>query len=107
GAGTGGTTTRLLPKLIPFQDHINQYLYTDLSKAFLLHAEDKYVKNYPYVVPQLFDVTKPLLKQGINPDSYDVVIATNVLHATPNIRETLQNAKAALHQSGIIVINEI
>ena len=107
GAGTGGTTEGLLPKLIPFQDHIDQYLYTDLSKAFLLHAENKFVKDYPYVVPQLFDVTKPLLGQGINPDSYDVVIATNVLHATPSIRETLQNAKATLHRSGIIVINEI
>ena len=94
GAGTGGTTVGLLPKLVPFQGHIDQYLYTDLSKAFLLHAEDKFVKDCPYLVPQLFDVTKPPLEQGINPDSYDVVIATNVLHATPNIRETLQNAKA-------------
>ena len=107
GAGTGGTTDKLLPQLIPFQDNIDQYLYTDVSKAFLLHAQSKYVKKYSYVVPQLFDVAKSLSEQGIKLDSYDIIIATNVLHSTPNIRETIRNAKSALHQSGIIVINEL
>ena len=38
---------------------------------------------------------------------YDVVIAANVLHATKSIRRTLQNTKATLRKSGLIVLNEI
>ena len=107
GAGTGGTTEGLLAKLTPYQKNIGQYFYTDLSKAFLLHAEDKYVKEYPFVVPKIFDITRSPLEQGIDLDDIDVVIATNVLHATPKIRQTLQHAKQLLHRHGIIAINEI
>lgn len=35
GAGAGGTTAGLLARLRPFQDHIQEYCYTDISKAFL------------------------------------------------------------------------
>src|SRR4029079_4550141 len=34
-------------------------------------------------------------------------IATNVLHATRDIRQTLRNAKAALHTRGVLLLNEI
>ena len=35
-----------------------------------------------------------------------MAIATNVLHATRNIREALRNAKAALKRNGLLVLNE-
>ncbi len=34
GAGTGGTSSTLFKKLRPYQNHIQEYCYTDLSKAF-------------------------------------------------------------------------
>ncbi len=43
----------------------------------------------------MFDVTKPVVEQGLI-RGYDVVIASNVLHATPVLRETLRNTKALL-----------
>jgi hypothetical protein len=49
----------------------------------------------------------PPALQEIAPGSYDVVVATNVLHATKDIRRTLRNAKAALKANGLIVLNEI
>src|SRR6266511_3389281 len=105
GAGAGGTTTTLLPLLQRFP--IDEYCYTDISKAFLMYAEEQYQPRFPALTTAIFDVSKPLALQSIPSDHYDVVIAANVLHATPNIRETLRNAKAALKNQGVLLLNEI
>ncbi len=107
GAGTGGTTAALLPMLREFGDAIEEYCYTDLSKAFLLHAEDVYQPQFPAIRTAIFNVGKPLAGQAVPANSYDVVIATNVLHATSNMRETMRNAKAALKRNGLLLVNEI
>lgn len=107
GAGTGGTTAGLLAQLRPFQNNIVEYCYTDLSKAFLQHAEREYAPEHSYIVTRIFDVEKPLAEQGIQANHYDLVIAANVLHATKNIRNTLRNAKASLRKHGLIFLNEM
>ncbi|WP_349594246.1 SDR family NAD(P)-dependent oxidoreductase [Azospirillum argentinense] len=107
GAGTGGTTSMVLPYLDVHRDRIAEYAYTDLSKAFLFHAESRFVGAHPFVRPMLFDVEKPPAAQGIDTQAYDLVIATNVLHATRNIRDTLDNAKAVLRGNGLLLLNEI
>ncbi|SKB15922.1 hypothetical protein PL11201_80232 [Planktothrix sp. PCC 11201] len=107
GAGTGGTSAGLLAQLRPFQNNIAEYCYTDISQAFLQHAQREYAPTYPYIITQIFDVEKPLAEQGIQPNHYDLVIAANVLHATKNIRNTLRNAKAILRKHGLIFLNEI
>ncbi|GCF07146.1 hypothetical protein KDI_07100 [Dictyobacter arantiisoli] len=107
GAGTGATTTRVLKKLQPYQFALQEYCYSDLSKAFLLHAEQAYGAHYPYMNYQIFNVEQPVAAQGIAAGTYDLVIATNVLHATRDIRQTLRNAKAALRSGGLLLINEI
>ncbi|KZN30456.1 hypothetical protein N480_05745 [Pseudoalteromonas luteoviolacea S2607] len=105
GAGTGGTTRTVLPALAQWQ--IEEYAYTDLSKAFFNHAKAQYQTDYPFIDTKYFDISKPLAGQNIEVGSYDVVIATNVLHATVDIKNTLQNAKACLKQGGILLINEV
>ena len=107
GAGTGGTTAALLPMLREFGDAIVEYCYTDLSKAFLLHADETYKPHFPAINTAIFDVSRPLNGQAVSPNRYDAVIATNVLHATPNMRETMRNAKAVLKRNGILLVNEI
>ncbi|KZN49097.1 non-ribosomal peptide synthetase [Pseudoalteromonas luteoviolacea] len=105
GAGTGGTTRSVLPALKPWQ--VEEYAYTDLSKAFFNHAKAQYQTDYPFVDTKYLDISKPLAGQNIDIGSYDVVIATNVLHATADIKNTLQNAKACLKQGGVLLINEV
>ncbi|MCP5003007.1 MAG: SDR family NAD(P)-dependent oxidoreductase, partial [Planctomycetes bacterium] len=107
GAGTGGTTAKLLPMLQEFSEFIEEYCYTDLSKAFLMHAEEKYKPEFSALTTSIFDASRPLAGQSIVRDHYDFVIAANVLHATPNIRETIRNAKATLKNRGILLINEM
>jgi polyketide synthase PksN len=105
GAGTGATTRVLLPRLQGFP--IAEYCFTDVSRAFLIHAEQHYQSQFPKVTTAIFDVSKPLCSQAIAADHYDFAIAANVLHATPNIRETVRNVKAALRNQGVLLLNEI
>ncbi|HWU88504.1 MAG TPA: SDR family NAD(P)-dependent oxidoreductase, partial [Kofleriaceae bacterium] len=107
GAGTGGTSAAVFERLRAYRDLVGEYCYTDLSKAFLLHAESQYGANNPYLTCKLFDVERALGGQGIEVGAYDLVIATNVLHATRRIRHTVRNAKAALRRHGLLLLNEM
>ncbi|UII31931.1 SDR family NAD(P)-dependent oxidoreductase [Fulvivirga ulvae] len=107
GAGTGGTSAVIFNRLQPYKVSIEKYCYTDLSKAFFFHAEKNYLPDNPYITCQRLDIEQPVDDQGIEVGTYDLVIATNVLHATRDIRRTLRNAKAVLHQEGYILINEL
>ncbi|MDB6040394.1 MAG: polyketide synthase, partial [Verrucomicrobiales bacterium] len=86
--------------------NLTEYCYTDLSKAFLIHAEERFVPDYPYVVPRIFDVTKSIVDQNIESQRYDLVIAANVLHATPDIRRAVRNAKSVLRKHGVLMLYE-
>ncbi len=107
GAGTGGTTAGLLAKLQPFLTHIDEYCYTDISRAFLIHGEQRFGPENPFFNTAIFDVEEPVAGQNIKANHYDLVIASNVLHATRNLRDTLRNAKAALTRHGLLIVNEI
>ncbi len=112
GAGTGGTTSVILPRLQPFAGAIEEYCYTDLSRAFLLHAQEHYAPGRPFLSMRIFNVEKPLAAQagadtGVSADRYDFIVAANVLHATKDIRNTLRNAKAALQTNGVLLLNEL
>ena len=105
GAGTGATTAVVLPRLRPFQEHIQNYCFSDISKAFLLHAQKHFGTAYPFLECRLWNIEQPPAAQGID-TGYDIAIAVNVLHATQNIRRTLRNAKAALKPKGILIVSE-
>ncbi|MFF5360415.1 SDR family NAD(P)-dependent oxidoreductase [Streptomyces scabiei] len=107
GAGTGGGSQKVLQRLEPLASHVEIYCYTDLSRSFLMHAEQEYGPAYPYLDYRLLDIEKPLAPQGVELGSFDLVLATNVLHATRDIRRTLRNAKAALKENGVLLANEL
>ncbi|GAA3036182.1 hypothetical protein GCM10020000_12230 [Streptomyces olivoverticillatus] len=107
GAGTGGTSVGMFAALRPFRDRIETYTYTDLSKAFLNRAQATFGPDVPYLDCVRFDAEAPLAGQGIPAGSFDLVIAANVLHATRDTRNTLQNAKAALRDGGWLLLNEL
>jgi len=107
GAGTGGTSATVFERLKEYTKSIGEYCYTDVSRAFLLYGEKEYGIQNPYLTYKIFDVGSPLLQQQIAEGFYDIVIATNVLHATKKIRETLRNAKALLKDKGVLLLNEL
>jgi acyl carrier protein/SAM-dependent methyltransferase len=107
GAGTGGTTTPLVEALAPHAAHIERYVFSDISRSFVLLAEQDYAPRAPYMRFAVCDVERPLAAQGVEAGSFDMVIAANVLHATRDIRTTLRNAKGALKRNGLLVLNEV
>ncbi|GGR19850.1 hypothetical protein GCM10010219_25800 [Streptomyces netropsis] len=107
GAGTGGTTATLMRRLKPYARNIGEYCYTDMSNAFLIHGTREFGEENPFLRCRLFDAGKPVAEQGFTEGAYDLVVATNVLHATRDIRESLRNAKALMKPGAAVVINEI
>ncbi|MFF0826322.1 SDR family NAD(P)-dependent oxidoreductase [Brevibacillus sp. NPDC003359] len=107
GAGTGGTSALLLSRFSPYQSAIQEYCYTDISKSFLRHAKKEYGVQYPYLTYQQLNIEESIADQNLAAGSYDLVVATNVLHATRNIRQTLRNTKALLKSKGVLLLNEI
>jgi SAM-dependent methyltransferase/acyl carrier protein len=102
GAGTGGTTSALLP-ILPAGRTL--YWFTDVSRFFLNHAEQKF-KGYPFLRFGLLDVEKAPLEQGYGEHGFDVVLAANVLHATRDLNETIQNLSKLLAFGGIALLCE-
>ncbi|AEI40434.1 SDR family NAD(P)-dependent oxidoreductase [Paenibacillus mucilaginosus] len=107
GAGTGGTSSLLFEKLRPYRAHIQEYCYTDISKAFLHHAERTYGPDHPYLTYKLYNVEEPFTGSQGPTGVFDVAVATNVLHATRNIRRTIRHAKSLLKPAGMLLINEL
>ncbi len=107
GAGTGGTSAIVFKKLSPYKAAIEEYLYTDLSKAFFFHAEQNYIPDNPYIVCHRLDVEQPIEAQGIKLGSYDLVLSTNALHATKDIRRTMMHAKASMRKDAILIVSEM
>ncbi|MCC1493267.1 SDR family NAD(P)-dependent oxidoreductase [Cognatishimia sp. F0-27] len=107
GAGTGGTANRVFARLAPYAAHIAEYRYTDLSRSFLIHAKQRFGPTTPYLETGVFDIGRDPAGQGIAEGAYDIAIATNVLHATPDILTSLRHVKATLGHGGLILINEL
>ena len=107
GAGTGGTTGVVLSRLQPYVDHIEEYSYTDLSNAFLDHAQKQYAPGHPFLKTRIFNMEAPAAALDIDRGAYDVIIATNAIHAACRVRQPLRNIKAILKKHGILLLNEM
>jgi polyketide synthase PksN len=106
GAGTGGTTVSVLPALAGHGDRV-RYTYTDISRGFTRYGADRYGGEYPFLDTALLDIERRPATQGIAEGAYDVVLATNVLHATARIDRTLANARSLLRPGGVIILLEV
>ena len=98
GAGTGSTAAVLLP-VLPAGRTV--YEFTDLSDVFLSHGQRKFA-SYPFVRYKLLNIEKPV--DALH--HYDVVVATNVLHATHDIRATIANVREHLAPGGLLILTE-
>lgn len=106
GAGTGATSGTLFTAIRPYGDQI-RYTYSDISLSFVQYGREQFAADNPYVEFKTLDIEKDPLEQGYQGGEYDLVIATNVLHATRNIRNTLRNIKWLLKSNGWLILNEV
>ncbi len=108
GAGTGGTTDIVLRELLTQRGNppYSQYTFTDISEGFFPQAMEKfgYAPNMEY---KTFDVSLDPADQGFEPATYDLVLATNVIHATPICSSLYQNIRPLLKADGHLVLCEV
>jgi microcystin synthetase protein McyG len=102
GAGTGGTTSYILPHLDRNQV---EYTFTDIGLLFTTRAQEKF-RDYPFVQYQVLDIEADPVIQGFDSHHYNVVIAANVLHATTSLKEALLHVRQLLAPGGILVLYE-
>ncbi|WP_373526928.1 amino acid adenylation domain-containing protein [Nostoc sp.] len=102
GAGTGAVTREILPVLPPEN---TTYVYTDISQYFL-HIGQQDFGNYCFLETALFNLEQPPQEQGYELHSFDVIIAGGVIHATRNIRESLENVRSLLTPNGLLLFVE-
>lgn len=102
GAGTGGTSTAILPVL---RGRCSEYVYSDISPAFLARAAERF-REYPFLRTAAFDVERRNDEQGLPEGHFDLVIAANVLHATEDIRVAVANAGRLARPGGLLLFIE-
>lgn len=109
GAGTGGTSKSVLEKISRFVDDKEdiRYCYTDISKYFTLFGRKTFYDRYPILDFGLLDINGSPADQGFELGQYDIIFATNVIHATRDIANSISNARSLLKKNGIIIINEL
>ncbi|MEU5165861.1 SDR family NAD(P)-dependent oxidoreductase [Streptomyces mutomycini] len=105
GAGTGGTTATVLAALAPHADGI-EYVFTDVSPAFVRKARNRFGEQYPFTRFEVLDIEADPAGQGLTPGAHDVVLATNVLHATRRLSDTLTWTKRLLGRGGALLLVE-
>jgi SAM-dependent methyltransferase len=56
---------------------------------------------------ETLDINDYPAAQGFAPHSYDIIVASNVLHATKNLKETMKNVRSLLRPGGYLLISEL
>ncbi|MFJ2773110.1 SDR family NAD(P)-dependent oxidoreductase [Streptomyces sp. NPDC087300] len=107
GAGTGGTSERVLRglKAAGHGDHV-EYVYTDVSDGFVRHGRRRFGADHPFAGFRALDIERDPQEQGFGTGEYDLVLGTNVFHATRGIDRTLAHTKRLLRTNGVLVVNE-
>jgi SAM-dependent methyltransferase len=103
GAGVGAVLGRSLA-LLRRRD-IEEYWFTDLGQTFLLNARSEY-GEIPWLRFARIDIDVPLWNQGLQPESFDVVIGVNVLHVAKELRRSLHEIRRTLKADGYLILAE-
>lgn len=107
GGGTGSATRVLLPALNGDKLYrgYGKYTFTDITSSFLATAADNF-RQHTSVEFRTFDMETPPAEQGYQAE-HDLVIASNVIHATSDIVRTLRHIRATLKPGGRLALFEL
>jgi SAM-dependent methyltransferase len=104
GAGTGGTTKEVLRIL---EGAFATYNYTDVSAGFFPAAREEFKSWETQMQFQVLDIEDDACSANFGNPNFDLIIASNVLHATKNLRETTKNVRSLLKPGGFILLTEL
>ncbi|MFE1854898.1 amino acid adenylation domain-containing protein [Streptomyces sp. NPDC059489] len=102
GGGVGGTTGDLVPVLAEYGV---DYLFTDASAFFLNEARERFAEH-AWVRYQRFDVDEDPRAQHLLPNTFDVVVCANTLHAAADADAAVGGLRELLVPGGQLVFVE-
>jgi acyl transferase domain-containing protein/acyl carrier protein/SAM-dependent methyltransferase/dTDP-4-dehydrorhamnose reductase len=104
GGGAGGLTRRMLEGLP--HDRI-EYVLTDVSPELCRRAEAS-LADWPGLLEcRPLDLERPAAEQGFAADRFDVIVATNVVHATRDVEGSLGRLAGLLAPGGALALTEL
>ena len=108
GAGIGGATLPILRSLTSDSEaDFLRYDFTDVSPGFFGAARNLLSEWSSKVTYKALDIELDTVAQGFTEASYDLVIASNVLHATHKMDNTLSNVRRLLRADGKLALIEL
>nr|UBX54556.1 poliketide synthase [Aspergillus sp.] len=103
GAGTGGTTVKMLPLLERLGVPV-EYTMTDLSSSLIAAARKRF-KKYPFMKFKVLNIESPPDPQLLH--SQHIILATNCVHATRNLEISTANIHRILRPDGFLLLLEM
>ncbi|KAF2465949.1 BcPKS1, polyketide synthase [Lindgomyces ingoldianus] len=117
GAGTGSMTAHILSSVFYGPEEADRkhlaprlasYDYTDISPYFFDKAKSRFAATeLDFIRFSTLDIEQDPVDQGFQPGTYDMVVASAVLHATRDLEETLRHVHRLLKPGGKLVFAEI
>ncbi len=96
GGGTGALLSQLAPIL---EIHPVEYTFTDISRSFVRFAKERF-DGLSCLKFQTLDIDASYEVQGISANTYDIVLANDVLHLSRDIQSALQQIQDILVPGG-------
>lgn len=107
GAGTASVTLPIMQALENSgRVMASQYDFTDISAGFFPAAKERLSEYENIIKYQMLDIEADPVAQGFTPNSYDLIIACNVIHATSQIDSVVKNVQALLRPGGKFLLME-
>ncbi|KXG54652.1 Acyl transferase/acyl hydrolase/lysophospholipase [Penicillium griseofulvum] len=110
GGGTGSFTAEVLAVLSPdlekSKGNIASYTFTDISSGFFEKAKQRFQSWSDIMTFQSLNIERSPIEQGLQLGTYDLIFAGNVIHATANLHNALQNLRSLLKPGGQLIMQE-
>lgn len=103
GAGTGATTQKVLDKVS--ESFTGHYVFTDISKYFLVSAEEMF-RHYQFMQYKILDIDNIEDNPIFNKQKFDVIVAVGVINNSKNIKSLLNRLNKMLNKNGKLIIGE-
>lgn len=110
GAGTGSVTLPILQVLGGSggrTPRFGSYCFTDISTGWFEKAQELFKPWQGRIDFKKLNIEEDVLQQGFEEHAFDVIAASNVLHATKRMDVTLANCFKLLKPGGKLVVGEL